>query len=71
MIFGLLTSMGFYFTTGQFWTDVKTIPYCIANLKYRPEAEHLIQNKGETIETVVPVDYVAAELLISMHRISK
>jgi AGZA family xanthine/uracil permease-like MFS transporter len=39
MIFGLLTSIGFYFTTGKFWIDAQTIPTCKADTYSSPETE--------------------------------
>ena len=50
MVFGLLTSIGFYFTTGQFWTDAQTIPSC--KVEATTETENLVpaNRKAETVE---------------------
>ncbi|KAI2504030.1 Permease family [Fragilaria crotonensis] len=42
MIFGLLTSIGFYFTTGQFWIDAQTIPTCKVESNATPETENFL-----------------------------
>jgi adenine/guanine/hypoxanthine permease len=47
MIFGLITSSAFYFTTGQFLSDAKKLHRTLSNSSESDEIESLIRTEGE------------------------
>jgi adenine/guanine/hypoxanthine permease len=60
MIFGLVTSTAFYFTTGQFLHDAKKLHRTLSNANQSEETETLIQsnNGGTEVKGSIASDYL-------------